>query len=308
MNKLILAFIILTATGSLHSMESDQIIELPQSTPTHHLSPISLPVTYHYLRNFLHREIIQLIVSFYRDIDFAEIKIEQICKDSNSFIKSIQTTLASYGSALTPELYKLHLCNVSLCDIKNFYGETPLGYVIKNIKDAKSCSDLVQILIKIAGNNAWRLLSEQDEYRHTVLHTAASLGYTDVIKFLLNAAGNNTWTLLTMENKYSNTALHLAAIFGRSEVVKILLEAAGDNTWTLLTMRDKYNETALHFAAKYGHPEVVKILLDAAGHKVQDFMAIRMDFVNKTALDIANLEARAVMEKYLPKNQSFSKK
>jgi ankyrin repeat protein len=293
MNKLLFAFIILIATGSLHSMKSrrqlDQIIEQPHNTLTHHLSPISLPMTYHYLRNFLLPEVVQLIFSFHLgNVDLAQIKTEQICKDPGSLVKSIQLTLASCDSRLTIELYKQYLCNISLFNIKNSYNETPLHSVIQNIKDAKYCLNLAQILIKIADNNTWPLLSMQDEDNETALHPAARNGHTEVVKVLLDAAGDNAWTLLTMRDKDNETALHIAAGYGYTEAVKVLLEAAGDNTWTLLTMRDRDNKTALHIAARKGRAEVVKVLLDAAGNNTWTFLTTQNEY-NNTALHYAAL-------------------
>ena len=87
----------------------------------------------------------------------------------------------------------------------------------------------------------------------TLLHLAASIGYTKAVKALIeNGASVN------MVDDYGRTPLHLAAWSGHTEIAEILIEKGAN----VNAIDDKYKSTPLHLAAKNGYTEIVRALIE----------------------------------------------
>jgi hypothetical protein len=248
-----LPFILLCITGITHCMENQP-------------APITWAQTYYHLSTFLHPDVIPLIFAFHLDvsgIDYANLPdmIQRSSKNPASFVEYIQTLLKSGNYNFVAELLERGFARakVSICDTKN------------------------------EGN--W-----------TVLHDASCDMCLETVKIVLHLAGNNTWKLLTTKDTNGETAFHCAAYWGRADTITLLLKAAGNNSWELLATKNNYGWTALHYSACCNKAETVTLLLKAADDNAQELMAI-INNQGKTAYDIANLETKKIMEQYPKNNQ-----
>ncbi len=288
MNKLFLTLAIISSL-SLSGMESPK-----------QLTPITLPQTYYCLTAELLPEIAQHIFSLQFDLMSQNFQ-NTIIKNHNdpvNLVEYIKELITSYGYLLASELFEqsfLH-AKVSICDIKNYYGQTSLHIAPQKSNDLK----IAQILIKIAGKNAWKLLTKKDILGETALHYAIRCSNVEMAKLFFDTAGNNAYKLLAKKNYDYWTGLHYAvyACENNVKMVNVLLDAAGDNGYKLLIMQTKYGQTSLHRAVFNKQIKIVMLLLDIAGDDAQDFMHIT-DCNGKTAFDIANQEIKEVMEKYM---------
>jgi hypothetical protein len=205
MRKLFLSLIIMSGAHSLHGMEvySDCYSKLP---------PVTLPQAYHYLSEVLNPKIAQYIFSLQQiNEDLSCWYCTDETENVVSMNKCIAKILRRHGYLYTVERLKLDLLKkeMSICDIK----------------DNNSC---------------------------TTLHYIASDYYCNkkIVKLILEVAGDNAWTLLTMQTVVQgSTALHLAAHYNRIEYVKLLLEVAGNQAQAFMNIRNKNGKTAFDIAA-----------------------------------------------------------
>jgi hypothetical protein len=224
-------------------------------------SPITVPQTYHQLSQILNPHIARSIFSFHLGnaglANFSyNINKKYVCPDK--LIGWIYDLIESCGYSLSVELFK-----------KYFDHEK------KSICSIKTCA------------------------AETVLHESIFYQCIEVARFFLNVVSDDAWKLLSRQNDRGNTALHYAAFQDSTEGIKLLLDAAGNDAWRLLNMQNfDEGHTALHSAVHYGRIETVKLLLDAAGNKVQDFMAIESQD-GKTAFDIAKPHVQEIMQQYM---------
>ncbi len=309
MNKLFLT-VAITSTLSLYCMESPK-----------QLTPITLPQTYHYLAGELLPELAQQIFAlqfgFVDPTKFLN-KIEQSVNSPKDLVKYINTLIRSCGYLLASELcdWFFHHAKISICDIKNDSGQTSLHYVASYFAGVGD-SKIDQILIKIARDNAYKLLTMQCDRGCTALHEAAcNTKCVGMVKFFLDTAGDNAFKLLAVQDKYGRTAMHEATQVDNIEVVKLFLAIAGDNIWNLLNIEENtYGRTvfgmfesqemhtmviltALHFAASNDNIEMVTFFLNIAGDYAEDFIHMP-DHNGKTAFDIASQKIKKVMQEFV---------
>lgn len=136
--------------------------------------------------------------------------------------------------------------SLSLCDVSNTSGETPLHWAA-----AKGADSVVQTLIK-----AKFFVHALGRSKQTALHWAARSGNSKALKLLLEAQ-----CVVNAMDSQNRTPLHWAAGEGHIEIVDMLLRAGTD-----ARICDSSALTALHWAAYGGHNSVVVKLLDAGIH------------------------------------------
>ena len=291
-----LSFILLCNTAIAHSME-------PQKD--NQLTPITFAQTYHYLSKFLVKDVVRLIFSLHLDasgIDHAELPtLIKLCYNNPcSFVNSIYRLLKPGNHSLVTEIFKRDFTHteLSICASRDYWnGSTILHNATRSL-----CPVIVTIILNIAGNDKYMLLTRNDNSSDSALHLAAYYHSPDIVNLLLNAAGDNKWPILTAKNNTHNTALHVAAFKNSLDIANLLLNAAGENKWPILIAKNNNHDTALHLAAFKNSLDIVNLLLNAAGENAQKLMAICNRY-KKTAFDIAMPEAKAVMEKYRKNNQ-----
>ena len=191
-----------------------------QCMETQEDKPITWAQTYYGLSKFLTKDVMPLIFSFHLDasgIDYKDLPtlIKESSKSAEKCVKTMHTFLNSDNHNLVAEIFERAFAHekVSICDIKD------------------------------------------DWYGWNVLHEAVHKQHLEIVKIILNIAGDKTWELLTAKTKYlGRNPLHLALDGKDTEIIKLLLKAAGDKTWTLLTIKNNDGWTALHFAAYYNNP------------------------------------------------------
>lgn len=82
----------------------------------------------------------------------------------------------------------------------------------------------VLTLIEDAGDNAYALVSAQDNLRSTALMYAAENGHTEIVNALIKAAGDNASTLVSVAQKYTgHTALYYACRWQRNKEIAFAL-------------------------------------------------------------------------------------
>ena len=93
-----------------------------------------------------------------------------------------------------------------------------------------------------------------------------SLECYGVVELLLNVAGDNAWTLLTAKTIAGWTALHQSVLLGPIEMIKILLNAAGDEVENFMAMQTYKlkltlypGHTASEIASREEFREVMKL-------------------------------------------------
>ena len=256
--------------------------------------PITFAQIYYRLAEFLHPDVMPLILSFHLNasgIDYKNLPdlIKERSKSADAFVQFIDRLLKPGNHTLVAEIFERAFAHekVSICDIKNDSN----GMNVLHEASANQHPEVVKIILNIAGNKTWELLTAKSKTLGRIpLHNAAMHVYgkrIGIVKLLLEAASDKTWTLLTIKDNFDDwTALHYAANNGSTEMVKLLLDAAGDNTWTLLATKSKTGLTALHKAAYRNYSDTVELLLNTAGDNAQEFMNIQSDH-KKTALHYA---------------------
>ena len=229
-------------------------------------SPITMPQTYHQLSQILNPHIARSIFSFHLgNVNLARFssKINQKYVCADELMEWIHALIKSCGYSLSVELFKKYF-----------------DYEKRSI-----CSGSIKT-----------------QYEETVLHESIYYQRIEFARFFLDVAGDDAWKLLSMQNDRGVTALHYAACKENTEGTQLLLDAAGDDVWRLLSIQSFHEgRTALHSAVHYGRIEVVKLLLHAAGNKVQDFMSIESKD-GKKAFDIATPHVQEIMKQYMQNN------
>lgn len=212
MHKILLTLAILISARSLHGMDSTPLCELRRTgKEVKNLSPMTLSQLYYHFSHDLGLlpEIIQQIFSLQcGDVDHTKV-LDELKKYSNNpdhFVNYLETLIISCGELLASELCECFFVRekVSICDIQGEYKRTCL-HRSKNPK-------ITQILIKIAGEKAWELLTMQTDYGSTALQVAAYNNRTEIVELLLKAAGTNAQDLIIIQDKLGKTVLENAYV------------------------------------------------------------------------------------------------
>lgn len=239
MNKLILVLITLISAQSLHGMENKP-------------SPITFAqIYYHFSHNLLDPDIAQQI--FFLQLKSSNVNLEKLsqsCENRESLVEFIKTLIDASGYSFASEVCEQLFLTQKISIFPIVWGENYgyLGYALM-----ERYLDVARILIKIAGDNIWTLLTTRYGYNNqTILHQAASTN-AESVKLILDAVGDKKWELLIMKEDITGyTALHRAVCNGNddhTERIKLLLDAAGDNARKLIAMEDSCGQTALFFAS-----------------------------------------------------------
>ena len=160
----------------------------------------------------------------------------------------------------------------------------------------------VLTLIEDAGDNAYALVSAQDNLRSTALMYAAENGHTEIVNALIKAAGDNASTLVSVTQPYVGyTTLMYAAETGNAEIVNALIKAAGDNASTLVSVAQKYTgHTALYYACRWQRNKEIAFALMDAMQSEEAVCAL------KTHPDIGPFAAQYIDAKYNLIFETFS--
>lgn len=190
MKKLLLAFTIVASAASLHGMEAPKQV-----------SPI-MPQVYNYFAMNMDADIAREIFSLQLKTSSVD-----LVKNPDKFMQFIKTLLNSCDYDLTIKIGKqfFNHTKLSICDIKDRFNVTPLHVAVY--------TDLMttKVLIEIAGNNLWTLLTTKLNASYTIpLHWAVEFGCIDTVKLLLDAAGDKARELLTYQNIRGEIPLDLA--------------------------------------------------------------------------------------------------
>ena len=305
MKKITILFTLL-CTGALNGMElkSNMMSRCMALTSSEiKPSPITFAETYyHFSHDLLLTEIAQQIFLLRLELSDVDLKeFQQSYEHPESLVKYIKKLIDSCGYSLASELCERFFSStkISICDIKypnDWAGDrTSLHYAAE-----KNYPEVIRILIKIAGGDAWKLLTMKDYALWTALHRAAFSNSIESTNFLLDAAGDKVWELLTMRDIGGRTALHRSAF--NKNIVMLLLNAAGDNAPILVAMRDIDNSTALNHAAGCNKIENMKLILDSAGDKAWELLTVK-DNHGCTIFDNASSEKKELMQKYMTMNK-----
>jgi ankyrin repeat protein len=242
MNKLLLTLIMLISVGSVHGMETQPSMTLPQ-------------LYYCFSHNLeLLPEITQHI--FFLQCGNSNLaELEQNCKSPELLVNYIETLIDACGDTLASEICECFFKHnkISICDIQDKYKTTCLHL-------SKS-PNVTQILLKIA-DDTWKLLTIQTSSGFTALHFATCNKDIDNVKLLLDAAGNNVYELIAMQTiadqEDNYTALKMAVIVDQTEMVKLLLDTAGEKAQDLIMIKDNEKQTVLD--DENNLPEINEIL------------------------------------------------
>jgi hypothetical protein len=238
MNKILVALVMLISATSSHGMEKE----------TKNSSLMTLSQFYYHFSHDLGLlpEITQQIFSFQcGDVNHTKVldELKQSSNDLDRFLKCIEALISACGELLASEICECFFVRekILICDIKNEYKSTCLHHS-KNPK-------VIQILLRVAGDNAFKLLIMQRSRGCTALHDAAFGAYTETVKLLLSSAGKKVCELLMIQDDTGWTALHSAAYNNNHiECVELLLNAAGNNAQDLIMLQTKAGTTALNLA------------------------------------------------------------
>lgn len=144
--------------------------------------------------------------------------------------------------------------------------------------------DSVRILCCVPQNydELWQLLAANDITGVTALHHAVA--YNEIVKILLRAAGDNAYLLMSMKCHADHggyTAFSLAVYMAPIHVVKTMLKVAGDQAYDLMALRDDGNahwnspgNTAL--MSRYYYPAMIMLLLQSIGDRAKALALILM--------------------------------
>lgn len=100
-------------------------------------------------------------------------------------------------------------------------------------------------------SNHSELLESSDQYRRTVLHSAAGYGALQVINYLIGKGAN-----LNARDENGNTPLHLAVLRSQDEAVELIINANPD-----INAVNTDGESPLSLATVYGTPKSLELLL-----------------------------------------------
>ncbi len=133
------------------------------------------------------------------------------------------------------------------------YGHIDILMVLVEITQMDAPKKVGQSSNK-SSSSLQEVLTLEDEYGNTPLHTAASYGHLPATKYLVQGAKR----IVTSSNRTGETPLHLATQNGHLEVVKYLVDEEGCPT----SPTDEQGRTPLYLAAGNGQLEVVKYLIE----------------------------------------------
>jgi len=262
MKKLLLACTIVASTGSLHGMEiyppwpiyvlrpiyipysivnNNVIVPHSNTMPLQrskrnrkqgenrnemkkNIQQTALPqMHYHISHDFLPQKIVQflspqLTINGIDPVQSPEL-IEQSYAKLITSVSYLKQLCESCSNNVALKKFKVMLCQqqVSICDIKDIHSRT-----ILHIAGIDNNPILAQMIIKVAGNNVWTLLSTKDSWSgSTPLHLAAEYGCIETVKLLLDAAGDRAIELLKYQNLLGEIPLD-SAIENKNNSEKIV--------------------------------------------------------------------------------------
>lgn len=167
----------------------------------------------------------------------------------------------------------------------DFLGQTALMVAAEN-----GHLEIVNLLLRTAGDKAYILISTRSYDGKSALVFAAKNGHLSILNTILEAAGEKAPEVVYPAKGFEldRTALKISVENGRADIVSALINAAGNRTIHLVFSKTgAMGETALMLAAEKGHFNIVKILLKAAGSYASQLINLRDSLHNKHALMFA---------------------
>lgn len=158
---------------------------------------------------------------------------------------------------------------------------------------------LHSILAALENNQAIEVILRYNLSGETLLHSACCNGHLEVIETLLKIAGQHAPNYVSIQNKNGYTPLMRAVQNGHKDVAQLIIRAAGEQVWHILCARDKpYGRTALMYAAGRGYISILEDLLTAAGERTLDYLLMRSN-IDFNAFYYASEEAHIFLEEAL---------
>ena len=203
-----LSFILLCNTAIAHSMEPQKDNQIVSQKD----KPFTFAQTYHYLSEFLVKDVVRLIFSLHLDVNGIDYKklpdlIKQSCTNPSLFMNTLDILLQSGNDTLATEIFERGFAHtqVSICDIKDKDGRTVLHEAMWYRR-----SKIIKIILNIAGDKTWTLLTTRSSFGNTTLHYAAMDNHIAHILLLLNAAQDKAQELMDIGSVNGNTAFDIA--------------------------------------------------------------------------------------------------
>lgn len=94
-----------------------------------------------------------------------------------------------------------------------------------------------------------------DPFGQTMLHKAASLGYSEMLMILIERTGAKP----DIVNAQLATPLHIACKNNKESVVKFLIGCGVD-----VNIQDEHGQTPLLICCIHGHKEILSLLVEAS--------------------------------------------
>ncbi|MFO7876409.1 MAG: ankyrin repeat domain-containing protein [Desulfovermiculus sp.] len=154
-------------------------------------------------------------------------------------------------------------------DLADAEGKSPLIQILSGFGfEADTAQKMCRLLVQAGAD-----VKGKDSYGHTLLHLAASKGYTQIVGLLLDQGLN-----IDAFGARERTALHQAASAGHTDTVHLLINRGAD-----LKARDKQGESASSLAFAREHGEIVALLRK---HGVAVYDNLRQAAVEGEAEDV----------------------
>ena len=237
MNKILLTLVMLISATSLYGMDSTSdfaptfvkgwssdrsLCELQRTgKEVKNPSPMTLPqLYYHFSHDVFGSDIAQHILSLQcGDVTFE--KIKQSSKYPDLLVNYIETLIPACGELLASEICEHYFkhAQISIYDIKDVHKQTSLHLTINR--------KVIQILLRVVGDNAFKLLTIQDDNGWTALHMAAYFSRIKIAKLFLNAAGKKASDLIKLKIENGKTALDL--VCDKSEIKEVIQSYVTNN-------------------------------------------------------------------------------
>jgi ankyrin repeat protein len=146
-------------------------------------------------------------------------------------VEYIEKLIFSCGYTLATEICECYFKHnkISICDIQNEDKDTCL-HINENPK-------VTHILLKIAGDNAYELITMQNASSETALHEHVLIKHKnglEIIKIILDTANDKKYQLLAMQNSLNYNVLYRAIYWGSLDMVTFLLDSAGEKACNLI--------------------------------------------------------------------------
>ena len=189
-------------------MDSTSLYELQRTGAETQPSPMTLSqLYYHFSHDVLDPDIAQqifLLQLMSSNVDLK--KFPEFCQNSLLLLTYIMRLINSCGYSIASEICERFFARseISICDIGSCEKMTGLHFAVTCV-----LPKVAEILIKIAGNDTWKLLTMTDHYGNTALHLTRYTNNIPLAKLILDAAGDKALTLLTMKNRCGTTASDL---------------------------------------------------------------------------------------------------